>query len=306
MAFDVTNAETVVSQHAKELATKAVAGAKTAKLLIDNKSVTPGVKGSAKINKMNAGTSFQSGASCGRTASGSVTLTDKSVTVTPIKDIQDICPKALYDTYYANLIGAGQDPEGEDLDSTFINGIMDFRASKIAEQVEIMLWQGDTAATTDNTLKWIDGFLKQITAASDEIALTPGTGTMISQLQAAYKGMPVKVRKQSDFRLFIGEDAYDAYLIELDAANKFRETSAFTLTGTTAQLEVTPGLNGTNKVVAARISDLHLGIDGIGDEDKATLKYSMETEQWYADFHFAVGVTPVFTDQIGIGALVIA
>jgi hypothetical protein len=304
MAIDTSALEAVIKQSSRKLATKAVSGAKTAKLLMDNKAVTPGVKGTARINKMDADVNFQSGAGCGtRTALGGVTLTEKNISVTPIKDIQNICMDALYDTYYASLIAEGQDPEGENSPNAFINEAMDYRALKVAAQVEKLLWQGDKTLTGSNNLKFIDGFLVQIAAASDEIAITPTGSTVTAKLQSVYKAMPVEVRKADDFRIFISEELYDSYLIELDTANKFREATAFTLTGTSAKLEVTPGLNGTGKVVATKIDDLHLGVDGMSDADKVILKYSMETEQMYADFHFAVGVAVINTNQIGIASI---
>jgi hypothetical protein len=304
MAFDISALEQVVMQSSRELATKAVSQAVTAKLLINNKAVTPGVKGKARINKMDADVSFQDGSGCSaRNPTGNTVLTEAYVTVQPIKDTQNFCPQSLYDTYYATLIAQGQDPATENVDAAFISQVMDYRALKVASQVENLLWQGDTALTGANNLKYIDGLLKQITAASDKVAITITGATTIAKLQSAYSQMPIAVRKQDDFRIFIGQDTYDAYLIELDGLNKFRVESQMTLTGTSAQFEIIPGLNGTNKIVLARISDFHLGVDGMSDADKAILKYSMETEQWYVDFHFAVGIALVNSSEIGVASV---
>lgn len=306
MAFDKTALEAVASQHSTELATKAVSGAKTAALLIANKAVQAGVKGSAAISKMDADVTFQSNATCGaRNPLGSVTLSNKRIYVTPIKDEQNICPKTLYDTYFAELIGKGQSPEGEDLDAAFIKSIMDFRAKKLANEVEKLIWQGDTAGS--GNLAQIDGLIKQIGAATDEISLgTTGVlqgADVVAKLQDAYNGMPIEVRKADDFRIFIGEDTYDSYVQAMAAKNIYKATDDTSLFGTTAKFEVVPGLNATNKVVAARISDLQLGMDGTDDADKVDFRFSNETNQWYMDFHFAVGVSAVYTNQIGIASL---
>ncbi|MFL5810203.1 MAG: hypothetical protein ACJ749_11825 [Flavisolibacter sp.] len=298
MSFDVTALSTYVQNNSKPIATKAVAGSKTAKLLIDNKQVQVGVKGSANILKMDADVTFQDGSTCGRSALGATTLSDKQITVKPIKDVQDFCPKSLYNTYFATMIAQGQNPENESMDAAFAASIMEYRAAKVANAVEVILWQGDTASSNANLNKF-NGLLKQISTASDKIALTETGADIIAKLQNIYTQMPVAVRKAQDFRIFIGEDMYDSYLIALAGKNIFKPTDDVTLFGTAAKLEVVPGLNGTNKIVAGKISDLQLGLDGTDDADRAVLKYSMETEKWYMDFHFAVGVAAVYTSQIG-------
>lgn len=301
--FDKSALEAVVSQTSKKLAIKAVAGAATAKLLIDSANVTFGVKGQLRVNKLSNSVHFQSGAVCGaRSAIGDVVLSDKLISIAPIKDVQNICVPALYNTYYASMISQGADPANENIDATFINQIMEDRAANIAAAVEVLLWQGDTAGA--GNLVFIDGLIKTIAAASDENNVTLVAGTYISQLQALYKACPVAVRKSDDFRIFLSETAYDQYLIELDTANKFRTESQDTLTGTSAKFAVTPGLNGTTKVYGMRISDMQLGMDGLADESKVSLKYSMETEQFYSDFFFAVGVAPIWTSEISVGDLV--
>lgn len=300
MAFDNSVLTAYVANHSKAIATKAVQGASTPKLLIDNNAFQSGVKGSHAILKMDADVTFQDGSTCGRTASGNVTLSDKQIVVKALKDIQDFCPKSLYNTYYAQMVAKGQDPESETLDSAFVQQIMDLRAAKIANVIEKLIWQGDTSLTGSNNLKYLDGLLKQITGASDEITIAEAGADVVAKLQSVYQAMPIEVRSAEDFRIFLGQDLYDSYLIALANKNVFKPTEDMFLFGTSAKLQPTPGLNSTNKVVAAKISDFQFATDMEGEENKAVLKYSMETEKWYMDFHFAVGVSAVYTSQIGI------
>lgn len=382
MAFDKTQLSEYVSSHAKEISMKAISGAKTAKLLMDNMAFQAGVKETARVNRLDADVVLQDGSSCGRSASGNTQLSDVSVTVKGLKDVQDFCPKTLYDTFYAALIAKGRNPEDESVSDELMGQIMDYRAQLNADVVEQLLWKGDTGLT--GNISRINGFIKQIKAGNyinvdpegtiatfgsitagstytngsyTDVPLTGGSGTgatanitvsgnavtavtlvnggfgykvsdslsaaaadiggtgsgfavpvatvstplatKILKLQGAYKKMPVAIRRDPSFRIFIGEDFWEDYLVEIDAANKFREASQYTLTGTAATLEPVPGLNETNVAVLARIKDLHLGLDGLADQDKAVLKYNDNTELWQMDFHYAVGVVPVRVDQIG-------
>lgn len=298
MALNKDALEAVASQHSTELATKAISGATTAKLLIDNKSVQAGVKGSAAISKLDSDVTFQDNTGCARNPLGDTKLSNKRIYVSPIKDEQNICVKTLYDTYFAEMIGKGQSPEGEDLDASFVKSIIDFRTSKIAYAVEQLIWQGDTSGT--GNLARIDGLLKQATAASDKVSITVTGSDYVAKLQSVYKAMPIAVRKSEDFRIFLGEDMYDNYLADLAAKNIFKPVEDLKLFGTSATLQPTSGLNDTNKVFAAKISDLQLGMDGTDDADKVEFRFSNETNQWYMDVHFAVGVSVVYSDQIGL------
>jgi hypothetical protein len=299
MAFNTSGLSAYVENKSKNIAVQAVKGSATAKLLIDNNSFQSEVKGSHAILKMDVDVNLQDGSACGRTALGSVTLTDKTITVKAIKDTQNICAKTLYNTYYAQMVANGQNPEGETFDPAFLDKILELKGAKIANAVEVLLWQGDTLSGSANLNK-IDGLLKQITAASDEITIAESGADVVAKLQSVFAAMPVQVRKQDDFRIFLGQDLYDSYVIAMANKNIYKPVEDFKLFGTTAILVPTPGLDSTNKVVAARISDLQFATDMVSEETKAVFKYSMETENWYLDYHFAVGVAAVHTSQIGI------
>lgn len=299
MAFNPVALETYVQDASREIATKAVAQAKTASLLISAGAVTAGVKGSANILTMDADVNFQDGSTCGRSPLGNTTLGDIKITVTPIKDEQDFCNKTLYNTWFSQMLAKGQDPEKETLDASFAQSIMDLRASKIANKTEVAIWQGDTLSGDINLNKF-DGILKQLAGNTPVVV---GTGSIISKLQAVYKAADIVVRKQEDFRIFISEELYDSYMLEVDALNSFRPGAENILKGTTGKLEVVPGLNGQDKVVATRISNLHLGMDGTDDSHKTELRYSMETKKWYQDFHFSVGVKIIFADQAYVATI---
>lgn len=299
MALNVTKVQDYVQPIKKEMAIKAVAESKTAKLLIENKAVQTGVKGSAAILKMDADVNLQDGSTCARNPLGNTNVTDKKIVVTPLKDEQNFCPKTVYNSYFSEFITSGQNPETEDFTPDFIKAAMDFRASKINLAVENLIWNGDTALTGSNPLKYVDGIVKQ-TLAGSYVNLSSVTGaTIVEKLQNIYLGMPAEVRTKDDFRIFIGEDLYGEYLVALANKNIFKPIEDMTLFGTTAKLFPTAGLNTDKKVIATRISNLQLGLDGEGEMDYADLKFSTETNQWYFDFHFAVGVSVIYPEQVG-------
>lgn len=305
MSFNLDNLEPFSQDAAREIATKAVAEAKTASLLIAAGAVTAGVKGTATIRTMDTEVHLQENDGCGRNPVGQTTLGDMKIVVTPITDQQNFCFKDVYGTWFSQKLAKGQNPETEVMDSSFQSDIMNLRASKIAAATEQLLWRGDTAIVGTSNLNQIDGFLKQLDGNTELVA----TGAdLIAKLQSLYKQYDVTVRSQEDFYIFIGQDLHDEYLIELENANKFRPGAEDILSGTRAKFAVVPGLNKegaetTSKVIGARIKSLHLGIDGTDDSHKAAFRYSEETTQFYADIYFSVGVKVIFPDQVYVATI---
>lgn len=302
--FDISALEAYVKGNAKQIATKAITEAPTAKLFLDNGSVQPGIKGSAAVLKMDADVNFQDGSACGRTASGNTTFSDKILTVKPIKDVQNFCYKSLYNSRLVEVISKGQDPESEQGDAEFIQKTMDLRAKKIAYENEKLLWKGDTTLTGANNLKYINGILTQVEAAgSGSNAITVTGADIIAKLQSFASQVDVTVAAQEDFRIFIGQDDYNALVLAKYNAKYFNPGSEDVVPGTSFKLQIASGLNGTHKAVAGRISAFQMGLDGADDSDKAVLRYSVETEQFYVDFHFAIGVVVVFPEQTYHGSI---
>ncbi len=291
-SFDITNLGSYVQNSGNQYAVKSVASAKTAKALIDSKNVQVGVKGTAAILKLDSNVSLIKNAGCTtRTAGSSIVLSSRNIVVNQIADQGNICPATLWNTFYADSLAKGAVPQ-EELLPVFADAIMNDRALKIAAANEKLIWQGDESLTGTTNLKQINGILKAVTATT---ALTGAT--IINKLQMAFTGSNVDNRNQEDFKIFIGEDTYATYRIALANANIFQAQADDTLFGTTAKLFVTSGLNGTGKAFATRLSNLQLGLDGAADADKATMRYSVETGNFYQDFAYSLGVAVVYIES---------
>lgn len=297
--FDVSALSAYAQLNSKEIATKAIANAATAKLLLDNSSAQFNIKGSAPVLKLSNSVVLQDGSSCGRTAAGDTVLSNKLIYVKNISDYKNICPKTLDNTYFSVFASAGANPEGG-IEAAMASKIMNTEALNIAAVNEQLLWVGDTSLTGSTNLNRVDGIVKQVTGASyvNLSAATTGS-TVVEKLQNAYMAMPIVERSQADFRIFVGEDLYSSYLIALANKNIYKLVDDFKLFGTTATIQVAPGLNGTNSIVLTRISNLVLGLDGVGDSEKADFRYSTETKQWYLDFDYALGVVIVWPETVG-------
>jgi hypothetical protein len=311
MAFDVSTLAAYTEQNEALLVTDSVLGAKTAALIKSAGNVMVGVKSAETINIMDTDAIFQAGGSCGFTASGSTTFTQRTVTVGKIKVNESLCPKDLEAKYLQKAL-----PTGSMYDSIpFEQEFADKKAKTIAAQLEVALWQGDTTSGNANLSKF-DGLVKLIGAASGVVAANASTfisgaplstitaGNVISIFDGVYQAIPAQVVAADDMTIFCGQDVFRTYTIALKNANQFhysidvKADSEFVLPGTPIKVIALQGLNGTNKVYAMRVSNLFLGTDLLNEEEKFEIFYAKEADQVRFVSEFKMGVNVAFPDEI--------
>jgi len=311
MAFDVSTLAAYTEQNEALLVTDSVLGAKTAALIKSAGNVMVGVKSAETINIMDTDAIFQAGGSCGFTASGSTTFTQRTVTVGKIKVNESLCPKDLEAKYLQKAL-----PTGSMYDSIpFEQEFAEKKAKTIAAQLETALWQGDTTSGNANLSKF-DGLVKLIGAATGVVAANVSTyisgaplstitaGNVISIFDGVYQAIPAQVVAADDMTIFCGQDVFRTYTIALKNANQFhysidvKADSEFVLPGTPIKVIALQGLNGTNKVYAMRISNLFLGTDLLNEEEKFEIFYAKEADQVRFVSEFKMGVNVAFPDEI--------
>jgi hypothetical protein len=311
MGFNVSALANYTEENAALLVTSSVLGAKTASLIKSAGNVMVGVKSSETINIMDTDAIFQSGGSCGFTASGSTTFTQRTVTVGKIKVNEALCPKDLEAKYLQKAL-----PTGSMYDSIpFEQEFADKKAKTIAAQLETSIWQGDTDSVNVNLNKF-DGLVKLIGAASGVVAANASTyisGAPLSSITAAnvisifdgvYQAIPAKVVAAEDMTIFCGQDTFRTYTIALKNANSFhysvdaKADGEFVLPGTMIKVIAVAGLNGTNKVYAARLSNLFLATDLLNEEEKFEIFYAKEADQVRFVSEFKMGVNIAFPDEV--------
>ena len=314
MAFNVAALADYTEQNEALLVTSSVLGAKTASLIKSAGNVMVGVKSSETINIMDTDAIFQSGGSCGFTASGSTSFTQRTVTVGKIKVNEALCPKDLEAKYLQKAL-----PTGSMYDSIpFEQEFSEKKAKRISSQLEIALWQGDTASGNVNLNKF-DGLVKLVGAAAGvvdanvsgfitgaPISVATGitAGNVVAIFDGVYKAIPATIVSEDDVTIFCGMDTFRTYTIALKNANLFhyqineKADNEFILPGTTIKVVAVQGLNGANKIYAMRLSNLFLGTDLLNEEEKFEIFYAKEADQVRFVSEFKMGVNFAFPDEV--------
>lgn len=312
MAFNVTALAAYTKANERELLTKALFTAKSISLA----TKMPGVKSSEQVNVMDTNALFQAGTNCGFSASGTTTFSNRTLSVSPIRVHEALCPKDLETKYLQLVMAPGSNPKTIPFEEKYT----DLKAGLIAEQLETAFWQGDTASGNGN-LSQFDGMLKILTAVSGSViqanasGYTSGapysasggitTSNVISILQGVYKAIPVAVLIKATTRVFVGMDVFRTYQLALTNANLFHYNTdssngnyEITIPGTNIKVVAVNGLNTTNRIIALSTDNMFFGCDVIGEESKFELFWAQEAMEVRYVAEFKAGVQIAFPNEI--------
>jgi hypothetical protein len=312
MSFNVTALAAYTKANERELLTKSLFSAKSISLA----TKMPGVKSSQQVNVMDTDAVFQAGTSCGFSASGTTTFSNRTLSVAPIRVHEALCPKDLETKYLQLVMAPGSNPKTIPFEEKYT----DLKAGLIAEQLETAFWQGDTTSG-NSSLARFDGLLKIITAASGSViqanasGFTTGapysasggitTSNVIAIFQGVYRALPVAILDKPDTVVFCGMGTFRTYQLALTNANLFHYNTdssnsnfEITIPGTNIKVIGVNGLNNTNRIIAMRSSNMFFGCDVIGEESKFEMFYAQEAMEVRYVAEFKAGVQIAFPNEI--------
>lgn len=185
MAFDLTALAAYTKENADKLYTVSILGAPTVDHLMSEGTVMTGIKTSEKVMTADGEVTFQDGDGCGFTAIGDFAISNRTITVVPIKVNEEYCLNDLEKKATQLMMQKGSSPEKfpAPIEEAYVNT----KTKKINVKQDVLIWQGNTTLTGDNTRKWHDGFLTIAKAATTTVFANgaPGTGTITAGTGAA-------------------------------------------------------------------------------------------------------------------------
>jgi len=312
MAFDVSALSNYTNENNFPLITKSLFEAKTMKLM------TPmtGIKSAEVVNIMETDSIFQAGGTCGFLSSGTTSFSQRTLTVGKVKINESLCPKTL-EAYYLQLqLPTGSRYENLPFEEVYSNE----KAGKIAQQLEVAVWQGDTTLS-DANLKRFDGLLKIIDASGSAIAADSSNNTVaitssnvIAKFDSLYENIPTQLLNKNDFVIFCGLDIFRLYTVALKNQNLFHYDGVaaaadmeIIMPGTNIKVIGVNGLNavndnsnntGLNRIVALRTSNMYYGTDLMNEEDRFEIFFAKEADEVRFVAEFKAGTQVAFPAEI--------
>lgn len=272
--------------------------------------IQTGIKTSAYMNYLELNPTLQDGKGCGFTASGSATLTQRTITTAIIKVNMDICPDSLLGKYAEYLVRIGANSNELPFEQYIVDGV----TTEINKKIEKLIWQGDTSKSSDTDLKWINGILKQLASDSDNVDVSIAANTAIyDAIKAVYLAIPEETLERGaeiyvspanyrDFLMAMVEKKYFNYSGPQDSAPE-----EFVFPGTDVKVVKTPGLAGVNdRIVASFPENFVYGCDAEGDLEDVKIWFSDDDDLFKLKVKWNSGIAYRFPNQVTLGTIAAA
>lgn len=291
----VTALPNYVEEHRLPLIAKSVLRGKTIELV----QIETGVKSDTALNLISAAVQFGDGSNCGWTPTDGVTLSQRKLVPVFVKVNQAFCDKNLLKKWasYEVTLAAGRNT------LPFEEQFLEEISNSINEQIEKMVWQGDSANAGSRIE--CDGYLKHIEAnGSGATILTDVDGTTAyNRIKRVYNALPARVVDKQDTVIFVSNSLYREFINELVASNLYHFNpdygqGEYPLPGTSIRVIAVSGLDGTNRIVAGRLSNFFYGVDAEDDKDTLDLWYSKDNQEFRLAVNFAVSTQVALPDEI--------
>jgi len=311
MAFDVSGLTDFVNEQQFPLMRKTVLGAKMMSLA----TVVPNIKGASKLPQITSSVFFQDDG-CSFNASGDTTISQRTLTPGKVKVNVEWCPKDLEPKYFSQEMAAGAHYENVTPEYVW-SAIMDEYTEKIANAVDVAVWQGNASTGTGNNGYW-DGFIEVLSSGTSDADPSNDISNLHTPSEAVdaqwlvyNKASELGLTQYDDFRVFLGYDDYAALvqglndnsitygtLVDGTNGDKDVEGQGLTMFGTNLRVIPVAGLTGQNKLYAGRLSNMFVGIDAEGDFNSMESWYSQDDRVVKLACEFKVGCQVAFPDEV--------
>ena len=266
----------ITTSYAGEFAGEYIAAALLSASTIDDGGLTVKANIAFKeVIKKLATNALVASASCDFSPTSTITLTERIIQPVELQVNLQLCKYDFVNDWEAQSMGYGL---GQTLPPKFSDFLIAHVASEVAQNTEFCIWQGDTAAGTNNSF---DGFEKLIAAsaaagdipAAQQVAAVGGGLTSLNitdELSKVVDAIPAALYGKEDLFLYIGTQAAKLYVQALggfganglgangvaNMGTQWWNNGSLTVNG--VKIFVCPGMSN-NKMYVAQRSNLYFG-----------------------------------------------
>ena len=226
-----------------------------------------GVKFKAVLKKLsNAASLVQAGSNCDFSQAGSLNLDEAVLTVTDLKVNLELCKREFASDWEAAQTGRGF--INDVVPSNFQDFLIGYAAAKVAETIELTIWQGDTAGTYSS----FNGFEKALKAglsgsADQTWGATLSASNIIANLTALTAALPAALIGNPNAKIYMNRATAQFYRQAVTALGymyQWQAAADFNMQFDGYDIYVCPGLS-TGTIVIAEPTNLFVGVDANSD-----------------------------------------
>lgn len=304
MAFVVSNLPDFSKMDREQMLTDVVLGGRFKSRM----TIQPGIKKNAVINYLATAPALADGASCGFSASGDTTLTQRTIATAALKVNMSWCPETLLGKYAEYKVRLSANPNAEAL--PFEEEIVASVESHLIEKSENLIWWGDTSnRSTDANLKWHNGLIALALADNAVIDVSINAGTSaFAAIKAVYMAIPVGVLDRAE--IYVATSTFRQFAMELMEKNLYHyadnNTEEIVLPGTNTKVVAVKALEKPSGdtygyIFAADPKELYFGCDLDNAMEDARIWFSDDDDIFKGKWLWNQGVQYAFGSHIVLG-----
>jgi hypothetical protein len=277
MALDVSALSDFNNEVAGELLVKTVYGGSTMEYI----TVKEGVKHQEPINLMEVDLQLQYG-TCVSTPSGSLTFSQRNITVCPRTSFDGICLKDM-DKKYLGIA----DLEAGSYNETFAmaGAYSELLVNQFQKSNDQFLWNGDASCSAGG-----DGLISIISGSTAGVVATGSADATLANLDTMIAAVPADVADRDDLTVFMSVTKFRQFISALRSANNYYFDPA-SIENRGGILEIaypfmpgvkvvgTVGLQGSDRIVVGPAKQIVAGTDLMSDFSEFQLWYDINTDQ---------------------------
>jgi len=284
--YDLTALPAYIDENAKNIVYECIQG-----LDMETLTVQPNVKDSMNLNKIVGAATLQAGG-CGWSPTGTTTLEQRTISVTPYKVQEENCNEDFVNTFAQVLMGAGASDESIPYEKVYV----DYKVLTVQNAISSKIWNEDVA-TGD-----FSGFLEIITndvPAGNKIARNPAS--VLDDVDAIIALMGVC---SIGTCLHMSVSNYMALMNEIRDKNWFHITSGdtqalkFTYPGTNIMVVGHVGMGSSDSLIMANKANLVVGTDLESDFSEAKYKFKEWEDVHRFQLKFRLGTQIAIPEEV--------
>lgn len=301
--YDLGGLSNYVDQLSSDIISEAVLTPVTMKYV----NVVPGIKGTQNVNLLSETLSVQTGTTCGWNDAGDVTFTTVPLTVQSLKVNQSLCLQELNTLWLGQYLNPGSYNEVP----PFEQAIVDLQTKQIKRYNEDLIWNASSGSSSfsgfleliDNTAGVVTptGFTFQALCSITGATIQEQANKVLEQIDKLIEALDRNIYDRDDIVIFMSQSQFKCYLTAIRNVNNFHFTEP-----TLGQVYETfhpqtkykvvgvPGLNGSNKIVAAPQQYFMVGVDLMSDEDSFRSWWSMDFQEVRIAVNWKIGTAIAF------------
>ena len=275
-----------------EVLTKALFNSESAKYF----NIQTGVTAEQPIIRLDSTITLADASSCGFSATGTDTFTNRLLSPKFLKVNKEFCPKTLLKTWAhsdVKMAATGQELPFEEL-------LINNNVNELAKVNEQLIWEGDTTDGTGN-LALMDGILTIARADANTVKIDAGSDSLWTRVQKTWLALDPAIADKCT--LFMSIANYKQLIVDLMNANQYHIFEEYqgeyrmTMPGTNLVIRGVSGIT-EDVIVCTPEENLYLGVDGESDDEIVDVYFDKSSRTFKFIVEYAYCVNYAFSEFV--------